>query len=316
MLPSRHAAIAVLSLVLWGSPSRAVDPDKFLPPDADSLAFLNVRQATGSALFKKYGLPLLKDAVASNPDVENLAKAAGLDVTRDLDSVLLATAGGVDGKLLVVARGKFDVPKVEAALADAAKNRPKELTITKEGMATIYESTAAGRTSYAAFADARTVLASPDRAYLAAALKQQNTPAAARKELAAALKQFTGKESLYLVMVVTPEVKKSLEGNDQTKELAKVLKEASATVTVADDVHIEAAATTADAASAKQLAGFVNTIKNLLPRLVKNAGNEQFLPLAEAIRKETKVANQGNSASVSLKLSEEVIKKALGAEAK
>jgi hypothetical protein len=316
MMPPRHVALAVLFLVLGPSPSRAVEPDKFLPPDADSLAFLNVRQATESALFKQYGLPLLKDAVASNPDVQNLTKATGLDVSRDLDSVLLATAGGVDGKLLVVVRGKFDVPKVESALADAAKHRPKELTITKEGTATIYESTAEGRTTYAAFADARTVLASPDRAYLAAALKRQDAPAAPRKEVAAALKQFTGKESLYLVMVVTPEVRKSLEGNDQTKELAKVLKEASATVTVADDVRIEAAATTADAMSAKQLADFVNTIKNVLPRLAKNAGNEQLLSLAEAIRKDTKVTNQDNSAGLSLKLSEEVLRMALGAEGK
>jgi hypothetical protein len=316
MPSSRNVAFAVLFLVLSVSPSRAVEPDKFLPPDADSLAFLNLRQATELALFKKYGRPFLNDAIASIPEVQNLAKAAGVEITRDLDSVLLATAGGVDGKLLVVVRGKFDVPKVEAALADAAKNRPKELTISKEGTATVYESTAAGRTTYGAFADPRTVLASPDRAYLVDALKRRDTPAAPRKELAAALKPFTGKESLYLVVVVTPEVKKSLEANDQTKELAKVLKEASATVTVADDVRIEAAATTADAMSAKQVAEFVNTIKNVLPRLAKNAGSEQLLPLAEAVRKDTKVTNQGNSASLSLKLSEEVIKKALGAEAK
>src|SRR5262249_19095345 len=152
----------------------------------------------------------------------------------------------------------------------------------------------------------------PDRAYLTAALKQKDAPAAPRKELAAALKQFTGKESLYLVLVVTPEVKKSLEANDQTKELAKVLKEASATVTVGADVRIEAAETTADATSAKQLVEFVNTIMNVLPRLAKNVGNDQFVPLAEAIQKDTKVTNQDNSAKLSLKLSEEVIEKALG----
>jgi hypothetical protein len=318
MLSSRLAspAFAVLLLVSCVFPSRAVEPDKLLPSDADSVAFVNVRQTTESALVKKYGLPLLKDAVASNPDLQNLAMATGLDVTRDLDSVLLATAGGVDGKLLVVVRGKFDVPKFEAALADVAKNKPKELKITKEGATTIYELTAEGKTTCAAFADARTIVASPDRAYLVAALKRKDAPAAPRQELAAVLKKFSGKESLYLVMVVTPEVKKSLEANDQTKELAKVLKEVSAAVTVADDVRIDATATTTNPTSALQLVNFVNTIRNALPGLVKVAGNEQLLPLAEAVQKNTKVANQGNSAGLSLKLPEDVIKKALGAGAK
>jgi len=57
---------------------------------------LNVKQALGSALVKKYGLDLIKGAVESNPELENLAKTTGLDVTKDLDSVLLSTAGGVD----------------------------------------------------------------------------------------------------------------------------------------------------------------------------------------------------------------------------
>jgi hypothetical protein len=307
------AALAALFLVSWASPCRAVEPDKLLPPDADAVVFVNLKQARESALGKKYGPALLKDAAGADP-LRELANAAGLDVGRDMDSLWLA-GGAADDKLLVVVRGRFDAAKAEAALVEAAKTRPRELKIGREGAATIYEVTGGGATAYAAFADATTLVVSPRRDDLAAALKRNGAPAAAGKELAAALKPFGGEESLFFVVLLTPEVTRALEKGEDTKALAKVLKETIAgTVRVAEDVRVSVSATAADEAGAKRLANSVNVLKDLLPKMAKAPGNERLLPLAEAIQKDVKVTAQGNRVSLSLTLSEDVIKKALGAD--
>jgi hypothetical protein len=311
--PVRLVCVAALVL-LCARAASAVEPDRFISPKAESVVSLNVRQTMDSPLVKKYALDLIRGVVEANPDIQNLAKAAGLDVTKDIDSVLVTTETGADAmKILVVVRGKFDVTKFEAALAQQAKSNPKALKITREGDATVYEAANDGTRTFAAFADAKTIVASSDRAHLLAALKSNGNQAPKpRPELAEALKKISGNESLYLAMVMTPELRKSLEKNDQTKELAKVFVSLSGAVTVTDTIQIDLSATTTDPASAKKFADFANTIKNALPALAKAADNEKLVPLAETIQKSAKVGSQGTGASLSLKLTEDVIKNAAG----
>jgi hypothetical protein len=316
MLSFRQFAVAAFvtaAVLSFASTGRAVEPDRLIPPDADSVAVVNVRQALDSVLVKKYFLDLIKGVIESNQDVQNLAKATGLDATKDIDSVLATTSGGEEGKLLVAIRGKYDMQKFQTALADLAKAKPKELKITQDGATTLYEMTGDGKTNYAAFADGKTILTSPDKAYLTNSLKRLAGPGApVKKELAESLQKFTGKESVYTAMIVTGEVKKALEANNQTKELAKNLKTLSAAVTLTDAIEVKVTATATDAEGAQNLAQAVNNFKQVLPALVKSLGNEQLLPLADAIKNDMKVVSEQNTASLSLKLSEEVIKKALG----
>ena len=316
MLSSRKFTIAALALsavLSYSSNVRAVEPDKFLPPDAESLTVINLKQTLEAKIIQKYALDVIKSVVEGNSETQNLAKATGLNLGKDLDSVTITTAGGLDGKVLLVVRGRYDAQKFESSAATYAKANPKDLKIDKEGNATIYESINDGKSTFAVLVDAGTIVASPDRKYLAAALQRAGGPAVApRKELVEALTSITGKESIYTAMVVTDDVKKTLESNDQTKELAKILKSVTATLTLTEDIQLDVAATAATPQTAQQLALGLNAYKQAMPGIFKTIGNDQLLPLGEAIQKNLKVAAQMNTVTISLNLKEEVIKKALG----
>ena len=316
MLSSRTFALAALALsavFAVTSSVSAVEPDKYIPPDAESVTVVNLKQTLDSALVKKYALDVIKSMVEANADTQTLAKATGLELGKDIDTLTITTAGGLDGKLLLVVRGKYNVQKFETAAVNYAQANPKSLTISKEGTATIYESTNDGKTTYAALADAGTMLACADRAYLTAALKRAAGPATPiKKELAESLAKIGGKESIYMAMIVTDNVKKTLESNDQTKDLAKILKTVTATLTLTDAIQLDMTATAATPQTAQQLALGLNAYKQAMPGIFKTIGNEQLLPLGEAIQKNLKVSAQASTVTINLNLTEEVIKKALG----
>jgi hypothetical protein len=316
MLSSRTftvAALALSAVLSYASTGRAVEPDKFLPPDAESVTVVNIKQTLEAPIVKKYALDVLKSLVQGNSDAQILAKSTGLDLAKDIDNVTITTSGGVEGKLLLIVRGKYDVAKFETSAAAYATANPKDLKISKEGEATIYQSINDGKSTYAAYGDTGTLLASPDRAYLTAALKRAAGPAVApKKELAEALAKIAGTENIYTAMIVTDDVKKSLEGNDQTKDLAKILKTVTATLKLTDAIELDVSATAANAQAAQQLTLGLNAYKQAMPGIFKTIGNEQLLPLGEAIQKNLKVSAQTNSVSINLKLTEDVIKKALG----
>lgn len=316
MLSSRTSALAALALsaVLSLTPAaRAIEPDKFLPPDAESVTVVNLKQTLDAPIVKKYALDVIKSLAQANADAQNLSKATGLDLSKDIDSVTITTAGGVEGKLLLVVRGKYDLEKCATSAAAYAQAHPKELKITKEGAATIYEAHNDDKTTYAALVDAATLLASPDRAYLIAALRRGAGPAVApKKELADALAKVSGTESIYTAMIVTDDVKKSLAGNDQTKDLAKILKTVTATLKLTDTIELDVSATASTGQAAQQLTLGLNAYKQAMPGIFKTIGNDQLLPLGEAIQKNLKVSAEANTVSINLKLTEDVIKKALG----
>jgi hypothetical protein len=316
MLSSRTFAVAALALfavLSLTSFAGAVEPDKYIPPDAESVTVVNLKQTLDSAIVKKYALDVIKSLVEGNADAQNLAKATGLDLGKDIETVTITTAGGLDGKMLLVVRGKYDVKKFETGAATYAQANPKTLKIGKDGSTTIYESVNDGKTTYAAFADSGTLLASGDKDYLKAALKRAAGPATPiKKELAEALAKIGGTESIYTALIVTDDVKKTLEGNDQTKELAKILKTVTATLTLTDAIQLDMAATAANAQAAQQLTLGLNAYKQAMPGIFKTIGNEQLLPLGEAIQKNLKVSAEASTVTINLKLTDEVIKKALG----
>src|SRR5260370_22087025 len=110
MLSSRKFALAVLALsavLSCTSSARAVEPDKFIPPDAESVTVVNLKQTLDSAIVKKYALDVIKSLVEANGDAQNLTKATGLHLGKDIDTLTITTAGGFDGKLLLVVRGSY-----------------------------------------------------------------------------------------------------------------------------------------------------------------------------------------------------------------
>ena len=104
-LPIVGAGLAALCLA---HPALAADADKMIPADADVVISINVRQLVDSPAFQKYGKA---DAIQGlqNPQVQALLSALGLDPLKDVDSLLLTSAGDVMAdhpKMLLAARAR------------------------------------------------------------------------------------------------------------------------------------------------------------------------------------------------------------------
>ena len=82
-----------------------------LMPDAKVVAGLNVEQAKNSP----FGQFLLSRVQTGDPGLANLTTATGFDPRRDLQEVLMGTAGDPGQKGLVLARGTFDASRIFAA---------------------------------------------------------------------------------------------------------------------------------------------------------------------------------------------------------
>jgi hypothetical protein len=316
MLSSRKVWLAVLGLValaLVSSPARAVEPDKWIPGDANAVIVFNVRQTLDSPLVKTYALKELQGALKQDDKVEAMLKSAGLDPLKDVDSVMM-TVSDISGKneALIVVHGKFNLDKVHAAAEDFAKKNPTELKFTGEGKTRIYEKTTQDKSAYAALPDANTVLVANDKDFLQSALKKDNT-AKVNKELQSALEKVKGgKESLWGVAVVTDDVRKSLAGNDNTKELAPKLDSVTGSLNVSEDMKMAILIHTTDAAAAKKIAGQLNTLKPFLS--LAGGQDERAKPYIDLIVENLKITSKEKVANIDLQLTADQLKKAAAPE--
>jgi hypothetical protein len=305
-LPLLGAGLAALCLA---GPARAVDADKLTPADAEVVISVNVRQLLDSPVFQKYGKDEAKNAL-QDPNAKKILGAVGLDPLKDVDSVLLTSAGDIADKpkVLVVARGKFDVSKIDAAAAQYAKDNT-DLKITKEDGLTIYEGKGgdAKQTLYTHFvSDGKTLLASTDKAYLLQAIK--TPPAAPSPAMQSALSKISGKDSIWLAMVVTDEMNKQLAVNPQTKDLAGKLEAVTGSINVTNDIQTNLVIHTADAMSAGDLKKKLAQVKPLLSLLAAGT-NEDAAPILQDLVDNLKITTDQNSVKVSLKVSEDLLDK-------
>jgi hypothetical protein len=100
-----------------------VGPDElaYVPQDTRMLAFANVREVMDSELRAK--IMALRpggsdDADAQDgPDIENkFFEATGLDIERDVDSLVATLTGSESGSPLLIARGRFNNGLIETAI--------------------------------------------------------------------------------------------------------------------------------------------------------------------------------------------------------
>jgi hypothetical protein len=100
----------------------------YVPDDARAVAFANVREVMDSELRSKL-MTLRPDGPEGDPDDQDqedrLFAATGLDVERDVDSIVasLAGAGGNNSHPLLVARGRFNNGLIESAILDNADGK-------------------------------------------------------------------------------------------------------------------------------------------------------------------------------------------------
>jgi hypothetical protein len=303
--------LALLALVGLAAADTSPEPravsdgdSKWMLGDAEVFFKINVKQMMTSGLMKKGGLDKLKEAINGNEQVKTILDAAGLDVTKDVDSIVATGAGATptDAKMRVVIKGRFDPEKISAAVT--AKH--KEIKVTKEGATSLYEVPVQDQTLFAAFADKNTLVMTQSKESTVEAVKNGGKKTAPmRKEMQAALGKFTGKESLTMAMVVTEEVRKMLQGVPRAGESAAKLQTLTAAMTLTDDVELAVRGITSDAKAAGQLSKLLEGLK-AAAALAGDDVPKAALEIVDAI----KVAADKESVKIDLKVTKELIEKA------
>jgi hypothetical protein len=114
----------------------------YVPQDVGLVAYANVRDVMGSQLRQK--LLELKQNNPDNPDnpdnpsdSDNFETETGINIERDVDTVVAAVASGAENRFLVLARGRFDQPRIEALVQQRGGtietyNGQKLLTVTDD----------------------------------------------------------------------------------------------------------------------------------------------------------------------------------------
>jgi hypothetical protein len=283
--------------------------DRLVPADAGILAVLDVRRTLATPLVKKYALGPLAQVLGRDDRVIRVLRAAGVDPLRDVDTITFAASGDLPRpRLLVVARGRFDLPRVHAAAADFARQNPEQFTATKEGGLTVYE-IRAEKTLFAAFADATTLVLSPAKDYaVASARKAGQAPAGLNPDLRAAMARLSGRESVWLAAVVSEQMKQELKQQDpQSAGLANALESVTGGIELTDALKLALVVHTADPGAAAQLRKKIDEVLPLLTFLA--AGKDQVGRLAKEAVSTVKVAVDKKGVAVTLELTEDMIQK-------
>jgi len=143
MLAIRKLSLAALALVamvavqLSAAPIPGVkaggeDGDKWLLDDAEIVMVLNFKALYDSKLMKDGYTKMLQDKLKDDPKAKEFQEKTGLDITKDVDSVIIS-AGGTSketAKGRIVFKGNFDVEKLSKSIKSSDK-----VTASKEGTA-------------------------------------------------------------------------------------------------------------------------------------------------------------------------------------
>lgn len=315
---SRFGMAALLAAALTAPAARAVEPDKLLPADADTVTYVNLKQLVDSDVIKKFALEQIKQALAGQ-EAKKLLEEMGLDPLKDIEKVWMGSAGKDqnDMKALVIIHGKFDPDKLFKAAEAATKKDGDKFSMIKDGAATMFKyQPDQGNPVYGTVVDETTVVAGTDKKLIAEALKQKtaNKAAPIKKELTDLVKTMDEKASLFAVSLVKGKfenVKIPAQISD-TLGLAGVEKVLPKTDTltivmkITGDIGLEVvfgmadddAATDMDAGLAKA----IDNIKALVPILA--AADAKAKPLTDVV-KTLKVATKKKNVTITGKITGE-----------
>jgi hypothetical protein len=298
-----------VAFLLAAVPARAVEPDKLTPADAKVVVVVNVRQILDSAVVKKTGLDQLKAALKQNAEVQKMLTAAGLDPFTDVESIMVAgSAKPQDLKNLVVVRGKFNTAKAHAAAADFAEKNADKLKITKEGTFNLYEIKNPANSVFATFTGPNVLLLSPSKPFLLDAAKNDGLkPVKLEKEMESALKKVNGKESLWVALVITDEMRMALKNNPPTAELAAKLEAVTASLNLTDALQALVQVHTSDEEAAAKLGKLLEGFLPILNFLAKD--NADAAPIVDELIKNLKITPEKTTLSISLKITEAMLNK-------
>ena len=203
---SRLGLAAVFAATLAAPVARAAEPDKLLPAEADTVAYINFKQILESDIVKKYALDQIKQALAGQ-DAKKFLEDMGLDPMKDVDKVWLGMSGSTpdDTKALVIVHGTFDPDKLFKAAEAVTKKDGDKFSMVKDGTATMFKyQPDQGNPVYGTVVNDTTVIAGTDKKLIATALKQSEDKKKApiKAELTDLIKQLDEKASLFATSLV------------------------------------------------------------------------------------------------------------------
>jgi hypothetical protein len=307
MLFRRFLALAVFGLALVGltasaSSAAEVDP-KLMPPDADMVAVGNYQQLVASAMFKKHGLEPFKQTL-QDPQLKQALQALGLDPLKDIDTVIVSNKGKLDntGYLFIAVKGRFDLEKIQAAA------KSEGLKVHQVGQLTIYE-TKGTDPAFIALPDKNTLVLSTKKDYLADVMTGKVQPGKNAEQLKAALAKANSRDTIYFAMVLTPEMKAELRKNPQVAPVVDKLLSLSGSIAVSDVAQVELLVNTTDNDTAGKLSTSLKQILPVLKVLLKD--QEGIPPFVIDVIDKTKVGAMGSSVTISIKITDEIVEKAL-----
>jgi len=319
MFPARKTWLAFLALAItqamaFADPApepRAVTTDetKWIVPDAEVILKLNIKQMMGSELMKKSGTDAIKGLINSNEHAKAVIEATGLDVTKDIDGILMSATGSAkDAKGRVIIKGKFDTTKIHDALKKQADKGPG-VKLVKEGTTQLYEFLLNDdKALFGAFADRATLVLTDSKETTAELLKNPPAKAAAMSpKMKSALAKFTGKESMSLALVVNDDLKKMLGAARGAGDAAAKLQTLTAGMTLTSGVAVNITGVTNDPTAAKSLEKTLGTLKATGTMLL--GMNEDVPPFVSDLLNAVKIASTPESVTINLNVTKETINK-------
>jgi hypothetical protein len=315
MLVIRRLCLAALALALVltqltaapipGVKAGGDDGDKWLLDDAEVIMVWNFKQLFDSKLMKGGYTEKLREAIKNNEKAKEAMEKLGMDVTKDVDSVIIS-AGGTSketAKGRVVFKGNFDTAKLTKAIKSSDKVKS-----SMEGGVEVFELEAQGTNLYGAFHGKDTFVLTENKEITAALGKSGPGKAASlNKDVKAALATFTGKESLALVVVINDEIKKLGAANPTVQTALKGLKTITASVTADEGVTLKLVGNTTDAKAATALEKQINGLKAIAEVFV--GMNEMVPPAVKEAVEGIKIDKTRDSVIVTLPVTKEMIEK-------
>jgi hypothetical protein len=283
--------------------------DRLVPADAGFLVAINVRKILDAPLVKKDAQKGLEKALAKDEELAKILKESGFDPLKDLDSITVT--GPLDlmsFKGFAVVRGRFQPDKILAAAATAAKQHPDKLKMVKEGNLEIVQ-IQGDRPAYAAFADNRTLIISAEKSVTAEVVQRAAKPAGRpNKALLGALSKLTGKEVIALAVPIPDQFKDAIkEQNKEAAELVSSMEAITGGIELTDGVKMALVIHTTDEAGATLIR---KKIEDVLPALNFVAGQDNAPKGLKEALESLKITSDKSSVTISLHLSEEMLKKA------
>lgn len=305
----------VLTSAFLGQAARGADVEKYLPDDTQAVVTINFRQILESELIKKYALKELEKGLQSR-EVQQVVGMLGLDPLKDITSATIAApAEPNDKRFIVIVRGSFDLAKVHDTADKVVKDKPDSLTIHKQDNLRLYEGKdeKSGQPFFASFLSKEVVVASPTKEYVADAIAKSTGKKESKgnKGLQSLVGKQDSKQSLWISVVASDDLKKQAGQNEKLKELADKLQSISAGVTLTDEVKLQVRIHTSDAKAAKDIRQQLEGVKALAVFFI--SGNEQlkdYAPVLLDVLNSIKFGQDQGAVAVDLTVTAALIEKA------